>query len=73
MNKFFVVLLSVFFTNSFFAEKINKQTIEIQALENNPSIAAVKLKLNISKQEYNKSLSAFFPTINFYGKIAQKV
>ncbi|GHT15416.1 hypothetical protein AGMMS49573_01760 [Endomicrobiia bacterium] len=68
MKKIFVVLLSLFIVTFYvYAEEINKKTVKIQTLKNNPSIAAAKLALDNAKQEYNSSLGSFLPKINFIG------
>ncbi|BAV58619.1 TolC family protein [Candidatus Endomicrobiellum trichonymphae] len=64
MKKIFVVLLSLFIVTFYvYAEEINKKTVKIQTLKNNPSIAAAKLALDNAKQEYNSSLGSFLPEI----------
>ena len=65
MKKILVVLLSLFIVNFYaYAEEINRTTVKIQTLKNNPSIAAAKLALDNAKQEYNSSLGSFLPKIN---------
>ncbi|GHT04382.1 hypothetical protein AGMMS5026_03700 [Endomicrobiia bacterium] len=68
MKKIFVVLLSLFIVNFYvYAEAINRKTVKIQTLKNNPSIVAAKLALGNAKQEYNSSLWSFLPKIDFEG------
>ncbi|MDR0799964.1 MAG: TolC family protein, partial [Endomicrobium sp.] len=68
MKKTLVVLLSLFIVNFYvYAEEINRKTVKIQTLKNNPSIAAAKLALDNAKQEYNSSLGSFLPKIDFTG------
>ncbi|MDR0800528.1 MAG: TolC family protein [Endomicrobium sp.] len=71
MKKIFVILLSIFIVNSYvFAEEITRETVKIQTLKNNPSIAIVKLKLENAKQEYISSIGAFLPEINFTSAVS---
>ncbi|MCA6080312.1 MAG: TolC family protein [Endomicrobium sp.] len=66
MKNFWIVLSSIFIINSYvFAEEITRETVKIQTLKNNPSIAAAKLSLKNAKQEYITSIGAFLPEINF--------
>ncbi|OEG71549.1 hypothetical protein ATZ36_14090 [Candidatus Endomicrobiellum trichonymphae] len=70
MKKILVVLLSVFTVNFYvYAEEINRETVKIQTLKNNLSIASAKLALDNAKQEYNSSFGSFFPQINFKGNL----
>ncbi|MDR3256672.1 MAG: TolC family protein [Endomicrobium sp.] len=72
MKRFFIVLLSVSFASSYlYAEKINREIVKMQTLKNNPLITIAKLKLDNAQQEYNDSLSVFFPTIAFKGQTGQ--
>ena len=71
MKNFWIVLSSIFIINSYvFAEEITRETVKIQTLKNNPSIAAAKLSLKNAKQEYITSIGAFLPEINFESNMA---
>jgi outer membrane protein TolC len=70
MKKILVVLLSVFIVNFYvYAEEINRETVKMQTLKNNLSIASAKLALDNAKQEYNSSFGSFLPQIKFKGNL----
>jgi outer membrane protein TolC len=70
MKKTLVVLLSIFIANFYvYAEEINRETVKMQTLKNNLSIASAKLALDNAKQEYNSSFGSFLPQIKFKGNL----
>lgn len=71
MRKIFVILvfMSIVGQNSYVAaEKINRQIVETETLNNSPKIAISKLELDNARQQYNIALSGFFPKVGFFCK-----
>ncbi|MDR3307241.1 MAG: TolC family protein [Endomicrobium sp.] len=73
MKKTFIALIFFMLASPcVFAEKITAEMVELQTLQNNPSIVQAKYDLDMAKQALYSSFSSFLPNISFLGTLAEQ-
>ncbi|MDR3195550.1 MAG: TolC family protein [Endomicrobium sp.] len=73
MKKIFIALIFFLLASPcVFAEKITAEMVELQTLQNNPSIALAKYDLDMANQALYSSFSSFLPNISFSVSLAEK-
>jgi outer membrane protein TolC len=73
MRKVFVAVLFLFATSlDVLAEKITAEMVELQTLENSPSIKEAKYDLYMAEQAFYSSLSSLLPSVSLFGNLATR-
>ena len=72
MKNFFLILFFQFIFASYaVCEIASRESVRAQTLQNNPSVAAARLKFENAHLAYNRAIGAYFPVVSLSGSSKQ--